>query len=173
MRHALFVTVLGLTTTLAVPAAGQAPLGIFFRWAAFEQASPRKCYAIAAAVSPSARGEDRAYASVAALPKGAGPQPYLRLSRSKREGSAVILRVDGRAFQLIGGGRDAWAPNARADAAIVAAMRTGVNMAVESRSDTGGRIRDRYVLRGAASAIDAAAFACASEHRGGARKKPQ
>jgi hypothetical protein len=160
MRNAFFVSVLLLAP---VPAAAQSPLGIFFRWGAFEQSEPRKCHAIAA---PSAAYQ-RAYASVGLWPeRGLGPQLYLRLSHPRRPGSAVILRIDGKPFQLVGQGANAWAPNPRADAAIVSAMRTGVTMTVESRSEAGGRFRDRYALRGAASAIDAAAFACAG-------KKPQ
>jgi hypothetical protein len=40
-------------------------------------------------------------------------------------------------------------------------MRSGVTMTVETRSERGGIVRDRYALRGAPSAIDAAALACA------------
>ena len=73
----------------------------------------------------------------------------------------MILRIDGRSFQLLAGGADAWAPTPRADAAIAAAMRTGVAMSVETRSLGGAVFRDRYLLRGAATAMDAAAIACA------------
>jgi hypothetical protein len=73
----------------------------------------------------------------------------------------VILRIGGRSFQLLAGGADAWAPNAEADARIVAAIRTGQTMAVETRSPQGRMIRDTYALRGAATAIDAATLACA------------
>jgi len=80
----------------------------------------------------------------------------------KRPQSAVLLRIDERTFQLVGGGNNAWAPDARADAEIVAAMRTGIDLAIETRSVTGALIRDQYQLRGAATAIDAAAIACAA-----------
>ena len=76
-------------------------------------------------------------------------------------GPALLLRIDDRTFHLVGGGADAWAPDARADAEIVAAMRSGVQMRVETRSVRGLRVRDHYQLRGAATAIDAAAIACA------------
>lgn len=85
----------------------------------------------------------------------------MRLSREKRDGSAVLLRIDDRTFQLVGGGVNAWAPDGRSDAEIVRAIRTGVSMTVETRSTRGGRVRDFYQLRGAATAIDAAAIACA------------
>ena len=160
MRKAIFLAAMGIVTA---PALAQTPLGVFFRWGAFEGASPRKCYAMAAADAPWPGRADRPYASIAVWPeRRTGPQVYFRLSGAQRAGSALILRVDGKLFQLVGAGRNAWAPDARADAAIVAAVRTGVNMAVETRSQAGTRIRDHYLLRGAASAIDAAVFACAA-----------
>ena len=88
-------------------------------------------------------------------------QVHFHFARPKRSGSAVLLRIDARTFQLIGGGAEGWAPDAAADAAIVTAMRTGVAMSVETRSQNGGLMRDDYPLRGAATAIDAAAIACA------------
>jgi hypothetical protein len=87
-------------------------------------------------------------------------QLHVRLGRPKREGSAVLLRIDGRSFQLRGGGQDAWAPDPAADREIMAAMRTGITMIVETRAVDGSRLRDQYRLRGAATAMDAAAVAC-------------
>ncbi|HEX8215170.1 MAG TPA: hypothetical protein VF582_06825 [Allosphingosinicella sp.] len=170
MRKVLLLALVGLA---AAPAAAQAPLGVFFRWAAFERGPQRQCYAVAAPVRNAGPADGPAYASVGLWPeRKLGPQLYLRLGGRRRAGSAVILRVDGRPFQLAGEGSNAWATNARADAAIVAAIRTGVTMTVETRSQGGGRIRDRYVLRGAASAIDAAAFACAARTSSSAGKRP-
>ena len=40
-------------------------------------------------------------------------------------------------------------------------MRTGVDLAVETRATDGLLVRDQYRLRGAATAMDAAAIACA------------
>ena len=40
-------------------------------------------------------------------------------------------------------------------------MRTGIDLVVETRSIRGLLVRDRYRLRGAATAMDAAAIACA------------
>jgi hypothetical protein len=88
-------------------------------------------------------------------------QVHFRLSHEKRPGSAILLRVDDQTFQLAGGGVNAWGPDASADARIVRAIRTGLNMTVETRSARGVRVRDFYQLRGAATAIDAAAIACA------------
>ena len=135
---------------LASPALAQRqPLGAFGNWAAFRDAG--RCYAIT-----------QPFASVGVWPgRGRGGQLHIRLSREKRESSAVLLRIDGRTFQLTGRGRDAWAPDGRADAEIQLAMRTGIDLVVETRATDGRTVRDVYRLRGAASAMDAAAIACA------------
>lgn len=72
------------------------------------------------------------------------------------------LTIGSRRFILSGNGVHGWAGDARMDAAIIAAMRAAPSMSVEGRSATGGAIADTYRLRGAATAIDAAALGCAS-----------
>jgi hypothetical protein len=146
---------------LAVPAAAQTQsLGIFGLWGAFSQKT--RCYAISQPQQPARSGTARGYASVGWWPEHrVRGQVHIRFGQAKRAGSAVLLRIDDRTFQLSGGGADAWAPDATADAEIVAAMRTGLDMSVETRSERGALIRDVYRLRGAASALDAAAIACA------------
>jgi hypothetical protein len=147
--------------TLPVPAqAQQQALGIFGTWGAFR--GPDRCYAIAEPHQKPRAGDGRGFASVGYWPgRGVGGQAHFRLSRAKREGSAVLLRIDDRTFQLRGGGADAWAADPAADAELVSAMRTGIEMNVETRAANGALVRDSYRLRGAATAIDAAAIACA------------
>lgn len=150
-----------LFIALATPAlAQQRSLGIFGTWGAFR--GPERCYAIAEPHQAPRAGDGRGFASVGYWPaRGPGGQAHFRLSRAKREGSAVLLRIDDRTFQLRGGGADAWAVDASADAELVSAMRTGIEMSVETRAANGALVRDSYRLRGAATAIDAAAIACA------------
>jgi hypothetical protein len=88
-------------------------------------------------------------------------QFYVRLSRSPRSGSTAILTVGNQPFLLATRGEWAWGRGARQDAAIMAAARYAGSMRVESRHAGGGRLVDRYSLAGAATAIDAAAAACA------------
>lgn len=52
------------------------------------------------------------------------------------------------------------AKDARMDAALIAALRGGGEMTVSARAANGRTFRDTFVLRGAASAIDAAALGC-------------
>lgn len=146
---------------LAVPAAAQRQsLGIFSLWGAFSEKD--RCFAISEPYQEARKGDVRPFASVGFWPgRGVRGQVNFRLGEVKRAGSAVLLRIDDRTFQLVGGGSNAWAPDGRADAEVVAAMRTGIAMTLETRSERGALIRDSYRLRGAATAIDAAAIACA------------
>ncbi len=155
--------ILLLAAGLSAPALPQREsLGIFWQWGAFREPKAQRCFAVAEPFrAPKAEGW-KPFVSVAYWPgRGARGQLHVRLSRQKRPGSAVLLRIDERMFQLVGGGNNAWAPDARADSEIVAAMRTGIDMVVETRSVKGALVRDHYQLRGAATAIDAAAIACA------------
>ena len=158
MRRCLFPLMLAIT----VPAAAQtSAIGIYGQWGSFEGKAPRSCYAIATPQNTRRRLGWKPFVSVAYWPEQRiRQQVHVRLSREKRPGSAVLLRIDDRTFQLIAGKLDAWAPDAGADAEIVAAMRTGVEMRVETRTTSGLQVRDNYSLRGAATAIDAAAIAC-------------
>ena len=161
MRHAMILLML---TSLSAPVLAQREsLGIFSQWGAFMDSSPRRCFAIAQPFQAPRAEQWKPFLSVAYWPaRGSKGQLHARLSRAKRPQSAVLLRIDERTFQLVGGGNNAWAPDARADAEIVAAMRTGIDLTIETRSVTGALIRDQYQLRGAATAIDAAAIACAA-----------
>jgi hypothetical protein len=160
VRNWVFLLVL---LTLGAPVAAQRQgVGIFSSWGSFVEQQPRRCFAIAQP-SRAPRSRDwKPFAAVSFWPeRSVRGQVYFRLSRIKREGSAVLLKIDGRPFQLMAGGRDAWGPDRRGDAEIIAAMRGGIEMVVETRSERGALVRDHYQLRGAATAIDAAALACA------------
>ncbi|URW75693.1 hypothetical protein M9980_00185 [Sphingomonas donggukensis] len=145
---------------LAIQAAadGRQSLGVFQRWGAFRDAAPVRCFAIA---EPLGR-RTGAFASVATWGRGgARNQLHLRLSRAHAATARVTLSIGERRFELVAGAQDAWSPDAATDHAIVAAMRGGRSMSVESLSDRGTPFADTYALTGAATAIDAAAVGCA------------
>lgn len=147
---------------LAFPAAARDPLGIFDRWGAFRDPSPLKCFAISAPVEHSAGGGNwRPFASIATWPgQGARAQLHIRLSHERDPRARVTISIGERRFELVAGNADAWAPDARTDAAIVAAIRAGRSLSVEALGKGGRPFVDVYALRGAATAIDAAALGC-------------
>ena len=148
---------------LAVPTAADArdALGIFDRWGAFRDASPRRCFAISAPLRAGGASRWRPFASIGDWPdRGQRGQLHVRLSRARDARASVTLSVGERRFELIAGDADAWAPDSRTDAAIIAAIRSGRSMSIETLAKTGNPFADVYALRGAATAIDAAALGC-------------
>jgi hypothetical protein len=154
--------VLVLTVSvLSSPVSARTSLGSFDGWAAFRDERPPRCFAIAEPVRGGG-GKWRPYATVSTWPgQRVRGQVHLRLGRALRDGAPVTLVIGNRRFPLVSGGADAWAPDQRSDAAIVAAMRSARTMSVASVAATGGGFVETYVLRGAATAIDAAALGCA------------
>lgn len=155
MRRTFRITLAGLAVAIvATPLAAKLSLGVYDGWGAFRDEAQGRCYAI---TEPPYKASNRPFASVGFWPqKGVRAQVYFRLSRAKREGAAMSVTIGEARFPLRSGGRNAWGPDARTDAAIIAAMRSAKSMSVQ-----GGGVLDTYRLRGAASAIDAAALSCA------------
>lgn len=102
-----------------------------------------------------------------AFDRGGGRQGqfYVRLSRPARAGATVIATLGSKPFLLIGKGAWAWSRSAQQQRAMLEAARYSGGMRVESRDQRGRRIVERYLLAGAATAIDAAAAACAGKGR--------
>ena len=162
MRRTLPLLILLMCVPAMAYAAPRAALGIFDGWGAFRDSATPRCYAIAAPAATIGAPLVKPYASVGYWPKSRiRGQFYIRLSKARRAGSELRLTVGSRRFILAGNGAHGWASDARMDAAIIAAMRSAPSMSVESMSMTGGSIADTYRLRGAATAIDAAALGCA------------
>ena len=149
---------------LGTPAIADArdSLGVFGSWGAFRDPDSPRCYAIARPERQRS-GNWEPFASVGNWPgRGRLGQIHFRLRREMQADSTPVLTIGSRRFELVGRGPDAWAANSRDDAAIVAAMRNGTTMRIEARAGRAGRFVDNYSLRGAASAIDAAAIGCAA-----------
>ena len=135
-------------------------LGIFDGWGAFRDDTPYRCFAIAEPADKSA-GKWRPFASVGHWPdRNVRSQLHIRLSKERRPDADVMLTVGDRRWRLVAGPYDAWAPSPRHDAFIIAKMRAARSMSVSSVAKNGGAFADTYRLKGAATAIDAAALGC-------------
>lgn len=161
----LLVTAVASAVPLALDARASAPreaLGVHGSWGAFRDIAPARCFAIAEPARPIA-GERglTPYASIGYWPGArVHGQLHLRLRRLKLPNAAITLTIGDARYRLVGGGADAWAPDWRVDTAIVAAMRSGTSMSIETRARDGHGFAEVYALHGAATAIDAAALAC-------------
>ncbi len=143
----------------AAPLAARESLGVYDEWAAFSDAKPQRCYAIAKAQG---KPPAPAYATISNWPgrkvRGA---LHLVLSRDVADKAAARLFIGDKRFDLVAKGRNAWAKDARDDAAITAALRSAARMSVSAKSAAGGTFTDRYALAGVATAMDAATVGCA------------
>jgi hypothetical protein len=152
------VRLAAILLAVATPAAARARIAECPPAAIDADRLARRCFAIAQPVDPAQRA---GFFSVAAWPgQNIRNQLHIRLSRTRAGTARVTLSVGERRFDLVAGDADAWAPDARTDAAIVAAMRSGRSLSVEALGRDGAPFADTYALSGAATAIDAAALAC-------------
>lgn len=163
MRCALPLALLTIALPAAVLAAApRTALGIFDGWGAFRDPATPRCYAISSPAATIGTPQVNAFASVGYWPRQQiRGQFYTRLSKQRRPGSELRLTIGARRFMLTGNRAHGWASDPRMDAAIIAAMRASPSMSIESVSTSGTAIADTYRLRGAATAIDAAALGCA------------
>ena len=141
---------------------GRISLGIFSGWGAFRDTNPRHCYAI---TTPESRGGGvwHSFAAVGIWPQQRiSGQVHFRLREPRAPNSPIRLIFGDRSFALSAASVDAWGPDPRADAAIIAAMRGGTSMRIAWVSIDGRNRSDGYLLKGVATAIDAAALGCAA-----------
>lgn len=156
------LSVAALAAMLPMAAVARDNLGVFESWGAFRDPGVPRCYAIAEPDDAAKNPEYAPFASIGYWPRrNIRGQLHIRLSRNIRKGSTITLTLLGRRYTLTGGGADAWAENQRIDAAIVAALRSAPEMTVTATDRKGRGFADSYVLRGAATAMDAAALGCA------------
>lgn len=156
MRRALALPLMLLLS--ANPAAARDALGVFDDWGAFRDpasnSAPLRCYAIA---EPQSGATNARYITIATWPSARiRGQVHVRLAAPVAARSIVTLAVGSQRFVLTARGTSAWASDARMDAAIVAAIRSSQTMTIRV-----GAASASWRLRGAATAIDAAALGCA------------
>lgn len=131
-------------------------------WAAIHRGDA--CIAMSRSVRIAAKGKVQAVAGFTfSADRRRWGEFHARLRRMPRAGAAVMLRIDDQPFLLVSRANWAWSDGPLQERAIIAALRDGTRMTVESRDAAGQRFIDPYSLDGAATAIDAAAAACAGK----------
>ncbi len=162
-KYYLILCAIILTLPLKVHA--KELINIFSGWAVFLESDngAKHCYAIAQPTEVVGRDSLKGNSSfiIGFWPeRSQNYQIYVRFSRERSSNSVVTLSAAGRRFRLDGNRVEAWAKDKRMDMAIIAALRTSASMSIETIGRDGRAIVDAYKLRGAATAIDSAAFTC-------------
>ena len=151
-----------LLLALSAPAAAQQIVFAGGHWAAIDRGAT--CEAGSRALRIATKGQVQARAGFAF--DTVGPrhgQFFALLSRAPRPGSTIVLTVGNQPFLLVSNGQWAWSSGPEQERAIIAAARDAGGMIIRSRDRGGSRFTDRYMLDGAATAIDAAAARCAGK----------
>ena len=134
-------------------------------WAAIDRG--RQCEALSRSVKIAAKGKVQAVAGfIFSADHHHWGEFHARLSRMPRGDATVMLKVGDQPFLLVTRDGWAWSRGPMQSQAIIAAVRNGGWMQVESRDGLGVRFSDPYLLDGAPTAIDAAAARCALRSAG-------
>jgi len=163
----LFVClVLGAATCLSSSAwAQRKTIGTFTDWTAFADGSGDKRICYVGSVPMKAEGKyTRRGDTYTLISHRPGERVFGEVSveagYTYKPGSEVVVDVDGKKFKLFTKGGNAWASDATADKAIVAAMKAGRRMIIKGTSSRGTLTTDTYSLSGITAAYKAIDKAC-------------
>ncbi len=167
MRPALVLGI-AIATALSVPAGAQAPkqLSAHKDWTSFSYVEKGKkaCYAAAkpADSEPKAVKRSEIFFLVTLRPaEKVVDEVSMVAGYPFKDGSEVVVEVDGKKFDLFTDTETAWARAAQTDKAIVQAMTKGNDLVVRGTSARGTKTVDRYSLQGFKAAHEAILKACA------------
>lgn len=150
---------------VAAAAGAQEALGTFDAWTAFNDKSTGKqiCYVGSKPKTMEGKYTKRgdAYVLVTHRPaeKVVG-EVSIETGYTYKEGSSPTVTIGSRTFNLFTKGSNAWADNASADKALVAAMKAGSEMVVKGTSSRGTLTTDTYSLNGFTAAYNAISKSC-------------
>ncbi len=140
-------------------------IGTFIDWTAFSDGAgdTRICYV--GSVPKKAEGKytrrGDTYTLISHRPgEGVFGEVSVEAGYTYKPDSEVVVDVDGKMFTLFTKGGNAWANDANADNALVAAMKAGRKMTIKGTSSRGTLTTDTYSLSGLTAAYKAIDEAC-------------
>ena len=86
--------------------------------------------------------------------KAATYEPQVVMGYPMKDGSKVVVTIDGKAFSMFTRGESAWMENAAEEPQIVAALRNGKAMKVDATSQRGTATNYTYSLAGVSAALN-------------------
>jgi invasion protein IalB len=164
IQRAGLAVVVGLATVTCA-AAQQRSLGSFGTWSAMVDGSGGKklCYVGSAPKKSEGNytSRDDVHLLVTHRPaEKVRGEISITAGYTFREGKDAEAQIDGKTFKLFTRGDNAWAYDAAADRAIVAAMKAGKTLIVRGTSSRGTATTDTYTLAGFSAAMAAIDKAC-------------
>lgn len=164
IRIAAAVLILG---SLAGTAEAQTPnrVGTFKDWSAYAYSDTRGkvCYAASQpkTQAPTGLNRDPAYFMITARPaENVRSEISVIIGYPFKEGTKVMVNVDGQKFSMFTKDDGAWIENAAEETSLLAAMKKGHAMSVLGTSRRGTQTTDSYSLAGIKASLDAIAKSC-------------
>jgi invasion protein IalB len=155
-----------LAIGLAATASAQEPqvIGTFRDWKAYvyQSGNQKVCYMASAPKKAEGNYSQRGKIWMLVTRRSPGPKDVVSVitGYNYKADSRVRVAVGSNNFSLFTQGDTAWTVGEADDAALVAAMKAGVDMVVLGTSERGTDTKDTYSLLGFTAAYDAIRQAC-------------
>ena len=123
----------------------------------YDASGAKVCYALSTptAMQPAEVNHGDIFFLVSQKPSQAGAfEPQVVMGYPMREGSKVVVDIDGQDFNMFVRGESAWVENAADEPRLVSALRAGSAMTVEAVSQRGTATSYTYSLSGVTAAIN-------------------
>ena len=86
--------------------------------------------------------------------EGVSYEPQAVMGYDLKDGSKVLIDIDGKKFSLFTKGNSAWMENAAEEPQLVAAMRSGRSLSIQATSQRGTQTNYTYSLSGVTAALN-------------------
>ena len=155
-----------LAIGLAATASAQEPqvIGTFRDWKAYvyQSGNQKVCYMASSPKKAEGNYSQRGKIWMLVTRRSPGPKDVVSIitGYNYKADSRVRVAVGSNTFSLFTQGDTAWTVGEADDAALVAAMKAGVDMVVLGTSERGTDTKDTYSLLGFTAAYDAIRQAC-------------
>jgi invasion protein IalB len=166
LRRAAFLSVLALSTTVAMAQQDPSPLGESGDWAAYAYKTAqggKVCYILSQpkASQPKGAKRDPIFFLITHRPsQGIKNEVSTIIGYAFKKDATVQVNVDEAAYELFTNGDVAWADTKDKDRKIVASMKKGKELLVKGTSVRGTATTDNYSLKGFSDAMAKIDGAC-------------
>ncbi len=163
----LFAAAVVILPFAVAPAMAQTPMLISEErdWKAISADGQRgkTCYAISkpTRMEPSTLNHGEVFFFISTRPGDrVTNEPSLQVGYNLREGTPVIVEIDGAKFTMFARADGAWLQNAADEPKLVAALRTGRSLIVNGTSGRGNATKYTFSLAGVSAALEAVSRTC-------------
>jgi invasion protein IalB len=159
--YALTAVAVSAVTSIAFAQPGPSMVRKFADWGvySYQSSGSKTCYVLTTPqqAQPASVNHGDNFFLVAPNQSGSGYYPQAIMGYDLREGTQMVLTIDGKPFVMMPKGNSGWTQEASNDAALINAMKAGSNMTLRATSQRGTSTSYTFSLSGITAALDQAA----------------